>query len=73
MANNNAKLTQNLEKRIEALENDSVDENATLTQINKMYTDIEIEVTFSYWLHSYRRCGDTQPLYPARCGTDSYL
>ena len=66
-------ILQNLDKRVGALESESLDDYEGITEISKMYVGIEIEVKFRHWLHRYRRCGDTQPLYPARCGTDMYL
>jgi hypothetical protein len=63
MPNNNAKVTQNLERRIEALENDAVDDTAVLTQINKFYADIEVVVTLSYVLHQYLICGAQETFF----------
>lgn len=66
-------IIQNLDKRVDALESESIEESALVTNVNKLYTDIEIDVVWSFFPHRYRRCGDAQPLYPARAGTDSYL
>jgi hypothetical protein len=66
-------ILQNHEKRLNAVESESIDDHATLVQIQKLYADIGIEVKLRYWLHKYRKCGDTQPLYGAVCGTNTFL
>jgi hypothetical protein len=69
-----ADVLKNLDRRVGALESDRLgDSAASLTQILKLYADVEVEVTTRYWLHRYRKCGDTQPLYGAVCGTGTYL
>jgi len=70
---NVSEILQNLDKRVGALEGDGIDESAALTQIKKLYADVEVEVTWRYWRHKYRKCGDTQPLYSAICGTNTFL
>jgi hypothetical protein len=66
-------ILQNLDKRVGALESEGIEDSATITQIKKIYADVEVEVTWTYWRHKYRKCGDTQPLYGAVCGADTYL
>lgn len=68
-----SQIIQNLDKRVGALETSDIEDSANLTQIKKLYADIEIDVTWTYWLHRYRACGDTQPLYAATCGADAYI
>lgn len=66
-------IIQNLDSRVGALESEGLDQSAVLTHISKLYADIEIQVTWKVWTHRYRRCGDTQPLYGAVCGSSTYL
>lgn len=66
-------IMQEFDKRLDALESEDIEESALVTHVNKLYADIEIEVSWKIWPHRYRRSGDTQPLYAAVCGTNTYL
>lgn len=60
-------------QRVTALEQDDTDSDQTVTQIIKSYPRLGIRVTMTAYLHQYRKCGDTQPLYGATCGTNTFL
>lgn len=68
-------VLKNLDRRVTALESERLDDTTAgaLTSILKLYADVDVEVTLKYWVHTYRKCGDAQPLYGAVCGTDTYL
>ena len=63
----------NLFGRVTALEQEDADSDQTVTQVFKMYPRLGIRVRMIAYLHDLRICGDTQPLYSATCGTDTYL
>lgn len=63
----------NLFQRVTALEQEDADNDQSVSQITKSYPRLGIRVRLTYWLHTYRKCGDTAPLYGATCGTDTYL
>jgi hypothetical protein len=50
-------IIRNLDKRVGALESDGLEESAILTQITKLYADIEISVVLTANLHQYPVCG----------------
>lgn len=62
-----------LSKRVGALESTDYNDAQTVARITKIYGNIRITMTITAWLHEYRKCGDTNPLYPAVCGTDTYI
>ena len=66
-------IVQNLDRRVGALESQGLEDSATLTQVSKLYADVEVEVRFKLSLHRYRICGDTQPLYGAVCGGTTFI
>jgi hypothetical protein len=63
----------NLFNRVSALEQEEVDVDQSLSRIIKIYARIGVTVTITARLHQYRICGDTQPLYPATCGSDTFI
>lgn len=63
----------NLFSRVTALEQADTDSDLTVSRITKLYATLGVTVTFKTWRHQYRMCGDTNPIYPATCGTDTYL
>jgi hypothetical protein len=62
-----------LNQRVGALETEGFDEAAGIARISKIYGNVKVTMTIRYWLHEYRKCGDTAPLYGATCGTNTYL
>ncbi|MGF9711710.1 hypothetical protein [Paenibacillus naphthalenovorans] len=62
-----------LSKRIGALESEGFDESSSVARITKIYGNLKITMKIKAWLHEYRKCGDTNPIYPATCGTDTFL
>jgi hypothetical protein len=71
-----AKLSQqinDLNKRVGALESTDFDEAAGVARITKIYGNVRITTKITVRLHTYRKCGDTNPLYPATCAVDSYI
>lgn len=62
-----------VEQRVGALETAGFDDAAGIARISKIYGNIRITTTMTFYLHTYRKCGDTNPLYPATCGTDAYI
>lgn len=70
------KLTDQLRsinQRVGALESEGFDEAAGVARISKIYGNVKVTMTISTRVHTYRKCGDTNPLYPATCATDSYI
>jgi hypothetical protein len=63
----------NLFSRVSALEQEDADSDQTVTRIAKIYGNVGVKVTFRYWVHEYRKCGDTNPIYPAICGVDTFI
>lgn len=59
--------------RVTALEQEGADSELTVTRITKVYSRLGLRVTVKTHLHQYRLCGDTNPIYPATCGTDTFL
>ncbi|WP_069649634.1 hypothetical protein [Caloranaerobacter ferrireducens] len=45
-----------LNSRVEALESNTLDENAAIAQISKFYSDIKITVNITAKLHQYPIC-----------------
>lgn len=62
-----------LTKRVGALESEGFDDAAGVARIVKIYGNIRITTTITARLHTYRKCGDTNPLFPAVCATDAYI
>lgn len=60
-------------QRVTALEQDETDSEQSVTQITKYYPRLGISVRMTARLHTYRLCGDAQPLYGATCGADTFL
>lgn len=66
-------ILKNLDRRVDALETERFDDYSEFTMILKHYADVEIEIKLTAWLHTYRKAGDSQPLYGAVCGIDTFL
>lgn len=62
-----------LGKRVGALESVDYDESAGIARIVKMYGNIRITTTIRAKVHTYRKCEDTNPLYLAVCGDDTFI
>jgi hypothetical protein len=62
-----------LTKRVGALESVDFDEAAGVARITKIYGNVRITTTITIRLHTYRKCGDTNPIFPAICAADSYI
>lgn len=62
-----------LTKRVGALESVDFDNAAGVARIVKLYGNIRITTVITTRLHTYRKCGDTNPLFGAVCGTDTYI
>lgn len=62
-----------LTKRVGALESDGFDENATVARVTKIYGNLRVSFTIRAYAHEYRKCGDTNPLFGATCGSDTFL
>jgi hypothetical protein len=60
-------------QRVGALETKGINTADGIARITKIYGNIQITTTITAYLHTYRKCGDTNPIYPATCGTDTYL
>ena len=67
------KDVSNLFQRVTALEQDDADGDQAVTRIVKNYSTLGIKVSVSTYLHQYRICGDTNPLYLASTATDHFL
>lgn len=63
----------NLFSRVNALEQSDTDSDLFISRISKLYATVGLKVTFTMSLHQYRLAGDTNPLYGAVTGTDTYL
>ncbi|CAM3876877.1 hypothetical protein COLU111180_12005 [Cohnella lubricantis] len=63
----------NLFSRVSALEQEGVDSDQTVARIVKLYGTLGLRITLRVNLHQYRICGDTNPIYPATCGADSFI
>lgn len=63
----------NLTSRVGALESVEFDNAAGIARITKIYGNIRVTATITARLHTYRKCGDTNPLYPAICAADSFI
>lgn len=62
-----------LTKRVGALEGVDFDDASGVARITKIYGNIRITTTITARLHNYRKCGDTNPIWPAVCAVDSYI
>lgn len=62
-----------LTKRVGALESADFDDAAGVARIVKVYGNVRVTMAISANLHEYRKCGDTNPIYPAICAADSYI
>lgn len=60
-------------QRVGALETKDINTADGIARISKIYGNVQIITTIKVFLHTYRKCGDTNPIYPATCGTDTYL
>lgn len=70
------KLTEQVAKigqRVGALETKGFDDSGGIARISKIYGGVRITATVTARVHTYRKCGDTAPIYGAVCGTDTYL
>lgn len=62
-----------LSKRVTALESGDIDDSATIAQITKIYGGLKFTAVIAVRTHTYRNCGDTNPLYGATLGTETYM
>lgn len=68
-----SKQVASIGQRVGALETSNINTANGIARITKVYGNIQITTTVTAYLHTYRKCGDTNPIYPATCGTDTFL